>query len=194
MSTATQARTTKANVKATADSASSTAKSASSTARTATRKASATTRTEARRTEQGVIKHTRRVVSAAQAELSAVASKPTRPLFFALGVVDRTTAGVRAVPSTISTRVLTTPQRYRDGIVSLFATAGDLAERAQHGYTEVTRDGEKLVRAIRRQESTQTAVKYAERAQDRASRSLGDAEKAVEAGAEAAVEAVNKLG
>ena len=194
MSTTTQARTTKANAKATGRSASTTAKSARSTTKTATRKASATTRTEARRTEQGVSTHTRRVVSAAQAELSAVASKPTRPLFFALGVVDRTTAGVRAVPSTLSNRVVSTPQRYRDGIVSLFATAGDLAERAQRGYTDVTRDGEKLVRAIRRQESTQAAVKYAERAQDRASRSVQDAEKAIEAGAEAASEAVSKLG
>ena len=192
MSTATQA--TKANAKTTARNASSNAKSATSSARTAARKVSATTRTEARRTEQGVSKHTRRVVSAAQAELSAVASKPTRPLFFALGVVDRTTAGVRAVPSMIGTRVASTPQRYRDGIVSLFATAGDLAESAQRGYTDVTRDGEKLVRAIRRQESTQAAVKYAERAQDRASRSISDAEKAVEAGAHAATEAVSKLG
>lgn len=194
MSTATQARTTKANATATARSASSTAKSASSTAKTANRKASATTRREARRTEQGVSKHTRRVVSAAQAELSAVASQPTRPLLFALGVVDRTTAGIRAVPSTLSNRVVSTPQRYRDRIVGLFATAGDLAERAQRGYTEVAVDGEQLVRSIRRQESTQKAVKYAERAQDRASRSLGDVEKAVEAGAEAATEAVSKLG
>ncbi len=201
MSTATQARTTKANAKATGRSASSTAKnasgtakSASSTAKTATRKATATTRTQARKTEQGVSTHTRRVVSAAQAEISAVASQPTRPLFFALGVVDRTTAGVRAVPSALTNRVVSTPQRYRDRIVGLFATAGDLAERAQRGYTEVAVDGQQLVRAIRRQESTQTAVKYAERAQTRASRSLSDAEKAVEAGAEAATEAVSKLG
>ena len=194
MSTATQARTTKANAKATARSASTTAKSASSTAKTATRKASTTTRTEARRAEQGVTTHTRRVVSAAQAELSAVASQPTRPLFFALGVVDRTTAGVRAVPSTLANRVISTPQRYRDRVVGLFATAGDLAERAQRGYTDVAVDGQQLVRAIRRQESTQAAVKYAERAQDRASRSVRDAEKAVEAGAEAATEAVSKLG
>lgn len=194
MSTATQARTTKSNAKATGRSAATTAKSATATAKTATRKASTTARDEARRTEEGVSTHTRRVVSAAQAEISAVASKPTRPLFFALGVVDRTTAGVRAVPSTLTDRVVSTPQRYRDGIVSLFAAAGDLAERAQRGYTDVTRDGEKLVRAIRRQESTQQAVKYAERAQTRASRSVQDVEKAIGAGAEAASEAVSKLG
>ncbi len=201
MSTSTQARATKADAKsttrnasATAKSAASTAKSASTTARTATRKASTTARRDTNKAERGVTIHTRRVIEAAQAEVSAVAAKPTRPLFFALGVVDRTTAGVRAVPSTLTNRVVSTPQRYRDGIVSLFATAGDLAERAQRGYTEVTRDGEKLVRAIRRQESTQAAVKYAERAQDRASRSISDAEKAVEAGAEAATEAVSKLG
>lgn len=201
MSTATPARATKSNAKATARSASSTAKNASSTAKsasttakTASRKAATTTRTQARKTEQGVSTHTRRVVSAAQAEISAVASQPTRPLFFALGVVDRTTAGVRAVPSTLTNRVVSTPQRYRDRIVGLFATAGDLAERAQRGYTEVAVDGQQLVRSIRRQESTQAAVKYAERAQTRASRSLSDAEKAVEAGAEAATEAVSKLG
>ena len=50
------------------------------------------------------------------------------------------------------------------------------------------------MRAVRRQESTQAAVKYADRAQTRASRSLQDAEKAVEAGTEAASEAINKLG
>ena len=194
MSTVSQARTTKSNAKATTRSASKTASSAGKTAQAATRKASATTRREARRTEQGVTTHARRIVSAAQAEFSAVASQPTRPLFFALGVVDRTTAGVRAVPSTLTNRVVSTPQRYRDGIVGLFATAGDLAERAQRGYTDVTGDGEKLVRSIRRQESTQAAVKYADRAQTRASRSISDVEKAVEAGAEAATEAVSKLG
>ncbi len=190
MSTATQARTTKAKAKTTKNDAASTARSASKTAKTATRKASTTTRREARKTEQGVSTHTRRVFGAAQAELSAVASQPTRPLFFTLGVVDRATAGVRALPST----VVSVPTRTRGRIVDVFATAGDLAERAQRGYTDVTRDGEKLVRAVRRQDSTQSAVKFADRAQTRASRSVQDAEKAFEAGAEAAVEAVNKLG
>lgn len=194
MTTASQARSTKTNAKATTRSASKTAASATKTAQAATRKASATTRRETAKAERGITTHTRRVIGAAQAEVSAVAAKPTRPLFFALGVVDRTTAGVRAVPSTLTNRVVSTPQRYREGIVSVFATAGDLAERAQRGYTEVTRDGEKLVRAIRRQESTQAAVKYAERAQDRASSAISDVEKAVEAGAEAASEAVSKLG
>ncbi len=192
--TTTQARNTKSNAKATTRSASKTASSATKTAQAATRKAAATTRRETAKAERGITTHTRRVIEAAQAEVSAVAAKPTRPLFFAVGVVDRTTAGVRAVPSTLTNRVVSTPQRYRDGIVSVFATAGDLAERAQRGYTDVTRDGEKLVRAIRRQESTQAAVKYADRAQTRASRSISDVEKAVEAGAEAATEAVSKLG
>ncbi len=201
MSTQTQARTTKANAKSTARSASTTAKSASTTAKSATstakkasNKASTTTRREARKTEVGVARHTRRVVEAAQAEVSAVASQPTRPLYFALGVVDRTTAGVRALPGALTGSVINTPARTRDRIVTVFATAGDLAEKAQRGYTDVTVDGQKLVRAIRRQESTQTAVKYADRAAVRASRSLQDAEKAVEAGVEAAGEAAGKLG
>ena len=187
MSTATQARTTTSNAKATATSAKKTAKSAG-------RKASTTTKRETRRVEKGVTTHTRRVVGAFQAEVNAVASQPTRPLFFTLGVVDRATAGVRALPSTLTSSVVSTPARTRDRVVSVFSTAGDLAERAQRGYTEVAVDGQQLVRAIRRQESTQTAVKYAERAQTRASRSLSDAEKAVEAGAEAASQAVSKLG
>jgi hypothetical protein len=90
--------------------------------------------------------------------------------------------------------VVNVPVRTRSRIVDVFATAGDLAERAQRGYTEVAVDGEKLVRAVRRQESTQAAVKYAERAQTRGTRAVNDTEKAVEAGAEAAAEAVKKLG
>ena len=187
MSTTTQAKNTQANAKATKTSATKTAKAA-------TNKASRTTRRETRRTEQGVSKHTRRVLGAAQAEVSAVASQPTRPLLFTLGVVDRATAGVRALPSTFGSTVVTAPARTRDRIVDVFATAGDLAEKAQRSYTEVARDGEKLVRAVRRQESTQKAVKYADRAQTRATRSVQDAEKAFEAGTEAAAEAVSKLG
>jgi hypothetical protein len=183
MSTTTQARTTKSNAKATARSASKTATSASATARR-----------ETRRTERGVTAHTRRVLGAAQAELSAVASQPTRPLLFTLGVVDRATAGVRALPGTVGGSVVTAPSRTRERLVDVFATAGDLAERAQRGYTEVTKDGEKLVRSVRRQESTQQAVKYVDRAQTRAARSVQDAEKALEAGSEAAAEAVSKLG
>jgi hypothetical protein len=183
MSTSTKARATKSNAKKTA-------RSASATARSATTKTSTTTRREARKAERGVVRHGRRVVGAAQAEVSAVASQPTRPLFFALGIADRTAAGVKALPGT----VLQAPARTRARVVDAFATAGDLAERAQRGYTEVAQDGEKLVRAIRRQESTQQAVTYAERAQTRAERAVKDTEKAVEAGTEAAAEAVSKLG
>ena len=187
MSTTTQAKNTKTNAKATA-------RSASKTAKSATNKASTTTRRETRRTEQGVTTHTRRVIGAAQAEVSAVASQPTRPLFFTLGVVDRATATVRSLPTTVTSSVLTVPARTRSRIVDVFASAGDLAEKAQQGYTEVAKDGEKLVRAVRRQESTQKAVKYADRAQTRATRSVQDAEKALDNGADAAAEAVSKLG
>ena len=188
--TTTKARNTKTNAKATTGQAKATARSASATARSATNKATTTTRRQARKTEAGVSKHTRRVVEAVQAEVNAVASQPTRPLLFTLGIVDRTAAGVRAVPSI----VVGSPARTRARIVNVFATAGDLAENAQRGYTEVAKDGEKLVRAVRRQDSTQAAVKYADRAQTRTSRSVQDAEKAIEAGAEAAGEAVSKLG
>lgn len=183
MSTATQARTTKSNAKATA-------RSAGKTVTSAGRKASTTTKRESRRVEKGVTTHTRRVVGAFQAEVNAVASQPTRPLFFTLGVVDRATAGVKALPSTL----VSTPSRTRGRIVSVFSTAGDLAERAQRGYTEVAKDGERLVRAVRRQDSTQRAVTLADRAQTRAASSVKDVEKAIEAGTEAAVEAVGKLG
>lgn len=198
MSTSTQARATKSNAKATtastASKAKATTRSATKTTKSAASKASTTTRRETRKTEQGVVKHSRRVLGAAQAEVFAVASQPTRPLFFTLGVVDRATAGVRALPSTLSSTVVTAPVRTRGRIVEAFATVGDLAERAQRGYTEVAKDGEKLVRSVRRQESTQKAVKFADRAQTRASRSVQDAEKAVEAGTEAAAEALGKLG
>lgn len=198
MTTATQARATKSNAKATARSASATARTgadkAATTAKKATGKATTTARREAKNAEQGLSTHTRRVVDAATAEISAVAAQPTRPLYFALGVADRTVAGVRELPSTMSTVVLGAPGRTRARIVDAFATVGDVAERAQRGYTEVAQDGQKLVRAVRRQESTQEAVKYAERAGTRTRRAVLDAEKAVEAGAEAASEAASKLG
>jgi len=188
------ARTTKANAKTTARSASTTARSAKSTTKRTADNASATTRREARRTEQGVARHGRRVVEAAQAEVSAVAAQPTRPLLFTLGVVDRAAAGVKALPTTLTSSVISAPVRTRGRIVNVFATAGDLAEKAQRGYTEVARDGERFVRAVRRQESTQRAVRYADRAQTRTSRAVRDAEKAVEAGTEAGTEAAGKLG
>ncbi len=194
MTTATQARATKSNAKATARSASATARSGADKATSTAKKATTKARREAKATERGLSTHTRRVVGAAQAEISAVAAQPTRPLYFALGVADRTVAGVRELPSTMSTVVLGAPARTRARIVDVFATAGDVAERAQRGYTEVAQDGQKLVKAVRRQESTQEAVKYAERAGTRTRRAVLDAEKAVEAGAEAATEAVSKLG
>ena len=188
------ARTTKSNAKTTARSASTTARSAKNTTKRTADNASTKARREARRTEQGVVRHGRRVVEAAQAEVSAVASQPTRPLFFTLGVVDRAASSVKALPSTLTSTVVGAPVRTRGRIVNVFATAGDLAEKAQRGYTEVAKDGEKFVRAVRRQESTQKAVKYADRAQSRTSRAVSDAEKAVEFGTDAAGEAVSKLG
>ncbi|MFP5219411.1 MAG: hypothetical protein ACLGIG_06675 [Actinomycetes bacterium] len=188
MSTATQtkARTTKTNAKRTASSASSTAKSAARDAKRTTRPA----RREARRTEQGVVRHSRRVLEAAQAEVAAVAQTPYRPALFALGLLDRTVAGAKELP----TFVAETPVRVRQRVINVFSTAGDLAEKAQQEYTEVAKDGSALVRAIRRQDSTQRAERFAERAATRARRSVSDAEKAVEAGTEAAAQAVSKLG
>jgi hypothetical protein len=186
MATATTSNKTSTNAKATANSAKSTARNAKTTARTASRPA----RREGKRTEQGVVKHTRRVAAAAQAEVNAVANKPLRPALFTLGLVDRAVAGVKEVP----TFVVETPTRARQRIVTVFATAGDLAEKAQQGYTEVTKDGEALVRAIRRQDSTQRAERLAERATKRGKGAVRDAEKAVEAGTEAAGEALTKLG
>lgn len=188
------AKTTAGTAKATARSASSTARSATNQAKRSTTKATNTTRRQARKTEQGVVKHTRRVVCAAQAEVSAVASQPTRPLFFTLGVVDRAVAGAKAFPGTLTSTVVNVPVRTRSAIVDAFATAGDLAENAQRGYTDIAKDGEKFARAVRRQDSTQAAVKYADRAQTRAGNAVKDVEKAVDSGAEAAVDAAGKLG
>ena len=186
MSTATQARKTSQDARTTARAAKTTAKDAGRTARTASRPA----RREARRTEQGVVRHSRRVIGAAQAEVAAVARTPYRPALFALGLLDRTVAGVKELPSSL----VSAPTRTRDRVVSVFATAGDLAERAQQGYTEVAKDGEALVRSVRRLDSTQRAERYAERARKRGQGAVRDAEKAVEAAGEAAGEALSKLG
>ncbi|HWH27756.1 MAG TPA: hypothetical protein VNU26_02135 [Mycobacteriales bacterium] len=188
MSTATQnkARTTKTNAQRTASSASSTAKSAARDAKRTTRPA----RREARRTEQGVVRHTRRVIEAAQAEVTAVAETPYRPALFALGLLDRTVSGAKELP----TYLAETPVRVRQRVIDVFATAGDLAEKAQQEYTEVAKDGSALVRAIRRQDSTQRAERFAERAATRSRRAVQDAEKALEAGTEAAGQALAKVG
>jgi hypothetical protein len=186
MATATTGRKTSTNAKATASNAKTTARSAQTTARTATRRP----RREARRTELGIRKHTARVAAAAQAEVTAVAKTPYRPALFALGVLDRTVANVKELPSV----VIETPTRTRERVVTLFATAGDLAEKAQQGYTEITKDGQALVRSVRRLDSAQRAERYAERAASRGKNAVKDAEKAVEAGTEAAGQALSKLG
>lgn len=190
MTTATQARTTKAQAKGTARSATATAKSATRDAKRTTARTTRPARREARRTEQGVVRHTRRVVEAAQAEVAAVARTPYRPALFALGLLDRTVAGVKELPTTVTS----TPTRTRERIVSVFATAGDLAERAQQGYTEVAKDGEKFVRSVRRLDSAQRAERLAERAGRRGKGAVRDTGKAVEAGADAAAQALGKLG
>ena len=121
--TKSNARTTKSNAKATARSASTTARSAKNTTKRTANNASTTTRREARKAEQGVVRHGRRVVEAAQAEVSAVASQPTRPLFFTLGVVDRAASTVKALPGTLTSTVVSAPVRTRGRIVNVFATA-----------------------------------------------------------------------
>ena len=194
MTTATQATKTKANAKATARDASATARSAKNTARSATRTTTAKPRREARRTEQGLVKHGRRVAGAAQAEVTAVAKQPTRPAYFALGLLDRTVAGAKELPGTVTSTLVSAPTALRTRIVDVAATFGDLAERAQTGYTEVAKDGESLVRAIARQDSTQRAQRMAERARRRGKGAVRDTEKAVEAGTEAATQALGKLG
>lgn len=193
MATATTNRKTSTNAKATASNAKSTARSAKSTARNAKTTASTATRRprrEARSTEQGIRKHTARVAAAAQAEVNAVAKTPYRPALFALGMLDRTVAGVKELPNV----VVETPTRTRERVVTLFATAGDLAEKAQQGYTEVAKDGQALVRSVRRLDSTQRTERYAERAARRGKNAVKDAERAVEAGSEAAGQALSKLG
>jgi hypothetical protein len=185
-STTANANRTKRDAKQTGRDAKATARSASRTTRNEARKVSR----ETRRTERRLATQGRRIVAAAQREVEAVAAQPTRPAFFALGLTDRGVGTARSLPKTVTGA----PGRLRDRLVGLATTAGDLADSAQRGYTDIARDGEKLVRAVRRQESTQRAASFAERAQSRGEKALGDAEKAVEAGAEAAQDALAKLG
>lgn len=178
--------TTTTQAKKTATDAKATAKSASNTAQNKARR----TRTQARKASEGVSTHSKRVVTAAQTEVKAVASEPTRPLKFAVGVLDRTVGNVKTLPSSL----FTSPTKAREAVVDLAASAGDFAEKAQRGYTEIAKDGESLIRRIRRQESTQQAIKLAERAQTRGERAFKDTEKAVEAGTEAVQDAFAKIG
>jgi len=178
--------TTATHAKKTAAEATRTAKSAKAQAVRTTRKAGDANERTARRV-QG---QTRRVTATVQAEAKAVASTPHRPLLFALGVVDRTVAAVKSTPGA----VLSAPARARDGLVSVSTSYADLVVGVQRSYDEVADDGAQLVKAIRRQESTERAVRFAERAQRRGSLALKDTEKAVEQGAQAATEAAAKLG
>lgn len=190
MSTTTQAKSTATSARGTANKAAGTARSAKNDVTTSANKATRTARRETKGAARGVTHHSKRVAAAAQTEAAAVARQPLRPLLFAVGVVDRTTAGVRALPGT----VLQTPGLVRQRIVGAAATAGDVAERVQRGYSEVAEDGAELVKSIRGQESTQRAVRLAERAQSRGARAFQDTEKAIEVVAEAAQEAVAKIG
>lgn len=185
--------TTKSNATRTKNDAEKTARDARNTARSATKDAKGAARqarAQGAATRKELLVQGRRVAGAAQAEVQAVAKQPTRPLMFALGVVDRTVEQVKELPAALRSA----PFSLRDAVVDTAATAGDLAERAQRGYTDVAKDGESLVAAVRRQDSTQRALRLAERAQKRGSYALSDTEKAVEAVVDATAEAVSKLG
>lgn len=190
MSTSTQAKKTTDSAKSTGASAKATARSAAADTKRTTTAATRRARSEAAATERGLAQHGKRVAAAAQAEVQAVAGQPQRPLLFALGVVDRTAAGVKALPSAL----LSTPSRARTRIVGVAATAGDLAEKAQRAYTDIAVDGENLLKSIRGQESTQRALQLAERAQRRGEAAVKDTEKALEVGSQAATEALGKIG
>ncbi len=181
MSTATRTRATR-----TKDDAAATARSAARDAATTGRRARATTTA----TTRDVVGHGKRVTGAAQAEVAAVAAQPTRPLMFTLGLVDRAVGTARELPGAVRTA----PSALRTRVVGTVATAGDLAERAQRGYTEVARDGEELVASVKRQESTQRALRLADRARRRGRQAARDGEAAAEAAADATVEAVAKIG
>lgn len=184
--TTNSAKKTSTDAKKTATDARRTVRSASKDVQSKARR----TRTQAHKASEGIATQGKRVVIAAQTEVQAVASQPQRPLLFALGMIDRTATGVKSLPQTLTT----SPSRAREVVVDVAANIGDLAERAQRGYTEIAEDGESLVRKIRRQDSTQTAIKYAERAQSRGERAFKDTEKAVEAGAHAVEDALTKVG
>ena len=178
--------TTATHARKAANEATRTVKSAKTQATRTARKASDANEHTARRLQS----QTRRIAATAQAEVKAVAATPHRPLLFALGVVDRTVAAVKATPSA----VLTAPSRARDGLVSVSTSAADLFVGAQRSYDEVADDGAQLVKAIRRQESTERAVRFAERAQRRGQLAVQDTEKAVSQVAQAAAEAAAKIG
>lgn len=175
-STKAQATRTRKNAQATARSAASTVRNARSTAAS-----------RSKATTNQLNKETKRVTGAAKAEVEAVASQPTRPLYFALGVANRTVVAVKDLPSALS------PARARQRVVARVKSVGDLAERAQQGYTEVAKDGEKLVAKVRRQESTQQAVKYAERAQANVERAGKNASKSADAAVEAVKDAAENV-
>ncbi len=193
MSTATVSPTTKAQVTKTKNDVTKAKTDAAAGARSASadaKRAASKAKNQSEAIRDGVVKHSKRVSGAAQAEVKAVSKQPTRPLFFALGIVDRYVESVKDLPNNLRT----TPSAVKDRIVDTFATAGDVAERLQQNYTEVAKDGQSLVTSVRKQDSTQRAIRLAERARTRGRRAVKDTEHAVEAAGGAAAEAVQKLG
>lgn len=193
MSTDTVSPTTKAQTTKTRNDVSKAKSDATAAARSASadaKRAASKAKNESEAIRAGVVKHSKRISDAAQAEVKAVSNQPTRPLLFALGVVDRTVESFKDFPSNLRT----TPDVVKGRIIDTFSTAGDVAERLQKEYTEVTKDGQSLYASVRKQDSTQRAVRLAERARTRGRRAVKDTEQALEAAGDAATEAVQKIG
>lgn len=174
----------KAHATHTRKDAAATARSAASTVRSG--HASATKQTK--QTKSDLRKQSKRVIGAYRDEVKAVRSQPTRPLYFALGVADRTVGAVKDIPSTL------TPSSARKRVVATVRSVGDLAERAQRGYTHVAEDGESLVSRVRHQDSTKRVTKRAEDAVTHAKQAAKDVEKSVEAAVDAVRDASSTVG
>lgn len=182
--------TTSSQAKSTATEATKTAQAAKAKAQASATRATRATKAEATAGTRQVRSQGRRIAKAAQAEAGAVARTPHRPLLFALGVVDRGVAVAKGAPGV----VLSTPARVRTGVVSITKSTADLFVDAQRAYDDVADDGSRLLRSIRRQESTERALHLAERARRRGQQAVRDTEKAVEAGVDAVQDAAAKLG
>lgn len=176
--------TTKSQATRTRNNAKSTARSAASTVRNAR----TTATRQGREVRDDLGQQSKRVIRTARDEVNAVRSQPARPLWFALGLTDRTVGVVRDLPSGL------TPSRTRQRVTRGARSVGDFTERARRNYSDVAKDGERLGNRIRRQESTQEATRLAERSQDRARLAVKDAEKSASAAVDATQESAGKFG
>lgn len=166
---------------------------ATTTVKNTAKTTAANTENAAEKLAEGLKADAARVRAQVKTHAARLRSQPATPLLFAVGATVEAVRTARAASTALPSRITSIPARVRDAVLVTSDNVADLFVAGDVRYGDLAGEGSTFVTSVRKQDSTQTAVKQAKLAALKVSGAAGNVERAAESTGDAVSSAAAKV-